>query len=503
MMTQSKSTFNSVLLLSGTMVIVKILSAIYRVPYQNVLGDEGLYAYQQVYPLVAIVSVVSLNALPSVMSSWMINRNQDTIAALFWWLQSICLSVSIILFLCSHTISELMGDAQLAPMMRMASIALIPLVFISMTRGYYQMKHQMNTIAVSQVIDQVLRVVVILIAIFLYVIMNISIYQAGTIAISGSIIGLSCVVIYFLTKSKPQWTLTFEISVKDVKNVMTMTFLYAISYLILILWQVVDSFTLIHLLQDTGYNFQESIKVKGIFDRGASLIQMGLIVTTTFSFVLIPLLTEQLQKKNLKLANEYANTSLKITVLFSMAASIGLINLLPILNTVFFKTNELVGTLSIFMLSVIFVTFIIMYTALLQVKAKRKILFLALVVGLALKLLCNYIFVIKFGILGASISTVFSLSIYTLVLHLAVIKQYDFRNMGKFIFKIVITLAVMSLFVQLVLLIPANSRVTSLIVLVFAGIIGVIVVVTGIIKLKILKNEEMKHLPLMDKIIKE
>lgn len=52
-MTQSKPIFNSVLLLTGTMVIVKILSAIYRVPYQNVLGDEGLYAYQQVYPLVA------------------------------------------------------------------------------------------------------------------------------------------------------------------------------------------------------------------------------------------------------------------------------------------------------------------------------------------------------------------------------------------------------------------------------------------------------------------
>ena len=43
------------LLLTITMVIVKSLSAIYRVPYQNILGDEGLYAYQQVYPLVAIV----------------------------------------------------------------------------------------------------------------------------------------------------------------------------------------------------------------------------------------------------------------------------------------------------------------------------------------------------------------------------------------------------------------------------------------------------------------
>jgi O-antigen/teichoic acid export membrane protein len=31
---------------------------------------------------------------------------------------------------------------------------------------------------------------------------------------------------------------------------------------------------------------------KGIYDRGASFIQIGLIVTTTFSFVLIPLLTD-------------------------------------------------------------------------------------------------------------------------------------------------------------------------------------------------------------------
>ena len=35
MMTQSKPIFNSVLLLTITMVIVKSLSAIYRVPYQK------------------------------------------------------------------------------------------------------------------------------------------------------------------------------------------------------------------------------------------------------------------------------------------------------------------------------------------------------------------------------------------------------------------------------------------------------------------------------------
>lgn len=133
-------------------------------------------------------------------------------------------------------------------------------------------------------------------------------------------------------KRKPRLRFSWEIKLSDTKNIVTMTILYAISYLILILWQIVDSFTLIHLLQENGYSFHESIKVKGVFDRGASLIQMGLIITTTFSFVLIPLLTEQLQKKNHQLVNEYANTSLKITVLFSMGCSIWLNELTTIIK---------------------------------------------------------------------------------------------------------------------------------------------------------------------------
>ena len=111
--------------------------------------------------------------------------------------------------------------------------------------------------------------------------------------------------------------------------------IYALSQLIVILWQVVDSFTVIHTLQVSGLSFDTAIRYKGIYDRGASFIQMGLIVTTTFSFVLIPLLTEAIHQRNQVLMNRYANASIKITVLISSAAGIGLINLLPLMNRVF------------------------------------------------------------------------------------------------------------------------------------------------------------------------
>ena len=57
--------FNGVVILTLALIIVKILSAIYRVPYQNVLGDTGLYAYQQIYPIVALGMILSMNAIPS------------------------------------------------------------------------------------------------------------------------------------------------------------------------------------------------------------------------------------------------------------------------------------------------------------------------------------------------------------------------------------------------------------------------------------------------------
>ena len=37
-------------------IIVKLLSAVYRVPFQNLVGDEGFYIYQQVYPFIGIIT---------------------------------------------------------------------------------------------------------------------------------------------------------------------------------------------------------------------------------------------------------------------------------------------------------------------------------------------------------------------------------------------------------------------------------------------------------------
>lgn len=173
--------------------------------------------------------------------------------------------------------------------------------------------------------------------------------------------------------------------------------IFALSQLIVILWQVVDSFTIIRLLQHSGIAFKEAIIQKGIYDRGASFIQMGLIVTTTFSFVLIPLLTQAIREHNQIHMNRYANASIKITVVISTAASIGLINLLPLMNVVFFKSNHLTLTLSIYMFTVICVSLIMMNISLLQVQTSIRPIIMGVIIGILSKIILNVI-LIPFGV---------------------------------------------------------------------------------------------------------
>ncbi|OZV87324.1 polysaccharide biosynthesis protein, partial [Streptococcus agalactiae] len=69
------------IVLSG--LVSKILAALYKIPYQNLVGDRGVYAYQQVYPLLAIISALSLTALPNVIASIAQKNSQKDLEILF------------------------------------------------------------------------------------------------------------------------------------------------------------------------------------------------------------------------------------------------------------------------------------------------------------------------------------------------------------------------------------------------------------------------------------
>ncbi|QLK85301.1 polysaccharide biosynthesis protein [Staphylococcus sp. 17KM0847] len=505
---KTKTAFNGVVVLTVALIMVKILSALYRVPYQNILGDAGLYAYQQVYPIVALGVVLSSNAIPSALTQMLDGQHATKfLMRRLWMVTEIIGSICcVMLFVGATEIARWMGDSQLTPMLRAASVSFLFIGALGLLRGYFQEKYEMTYPAYSQVLEQCIRVTMIGFVIAYAIHRDISIYQAGTWAILASTLGFVISTLFLWWRSERLSSPLLEGQAPSQSIAWRQFFIavviFAMSHLIVILWQVIDSFTIVNTLQHgVGYAFEAAIVQKGIYDRGASFIQMGLIVTTTFCFVLIPLLTDTKRRDAIKEMNNYANVSLKINLVISSASSIGLMNLLPLLNRVFFESNVLTVTLTVYMLTVIGVSLIMMYIAMLEVHHQFRLIAVAFIIGLVSKFVLNMVLIVQFEMLGASLATVGSLILFVIILYRGVIRFYTLEHLNQFYIKLSIALLVMTASVQLChYLIHSTSRLGGLVELIISAIVGLLAIGVILVKLSILEEKEWSYLPFGDRM---
>lgn len=68
---------------------------------------------------------------------------------------------------------------------------------------------------------------------------------------------------------------------------------------LLLLFQFIDSFTIFKSLLEAGFSKTDSMMLKGVYDRGQPLIQLGMVVGNSFSMASLPLLRKKVIKKRL------------------------------------------------------------------------------------------------------------------------------------------------------------------------------------------------------------
>ncbi len=54
--------------------VTKVLSAFYRIPYQNIAGDIGFYIYQQIYPFYGFCLILATYGFPVIISKMVAER---------------------------------------------------------------------------------------------------------------------------------------------------------------------------------------------------------------------------------------------------------------------------------------------------------------------------------------------------------------------------------------------------------------------------------------------
>lgn len=176
-----------------------------------------------------------------------------------------------------------------------------------------------------------------------------------------------------------------------------------------------DSVSFYTLLIGAGEQAESAKVLKGVYDRSIPLMQLGTVVTTSFSLSLIPIITAAKERGDLAFIQEKVKLAMKITLVIGFAAAIGLTCIIQPTNIMLFENSDGSDVLSILSLSILFSSLSITTASILQGLGQTLKPAIFVVFGGCLKLVLNYMLMPHFGVKGAAIATLIALVVIALL----------------------------------------------------------------------------------------
>jgi PST family polysaccharide transporter len=523
-----KDAISGAVILTVASFISKILSAIYKVPLQNWTGDEGFYVYQQVYPIYGTAVTLSLTGLPTFLSRIIVEQGSQAakrsiLKRYFWIITVFSLIIGFFLHIFAPQIADYMGDVNLAAMIQQVSYFFLFIPVLALARGYFQSTLYMEATAVSQVVEQFIRIGIILLAAYAYLRGQIDLYEMGSRAMSGSWIAATMASLILVLAyrrlsrqevSQAETDLPKQTNISTpilIKRLLTEGGLIIIVTSFMILLQLVDSFTVYRSLMEGGLAEETAMQMKGVYDRGQPIFQLGMVVliglTTSFTPILARTQTE-FYGKTQSILTQASQSLLKLTLIAASSITVGLVIVMPYLNYFLFEDFQGLPALRTYVLAILSMGAIqSLYTILQFTHSKRYFLF-CLFMGLLAKGMLNPFFVVRMGITGSSLSTNLSLILVLILIFAGLLYQnkkaiWEFilkKNVFSFLLKLgssllALGISALATAFSLSMFFSTENRLTALLIILGTALVGVWVFIYTLYRLEILTLREWLMLP--------
>ncbi|GAB7387210.1 oligosaccharide flippase family protein [Bacillaceae bacterium] len=456
-------------ILSVAALISKFLGLVYRMPYQNITGDAGLFVYTKVYPLYSTLLIIATAGFPIAISKIVSEKlavGDVSGARRVFRISSVVLSVTglivfSMLYFGAPVIARWMQDDMLVLPIRSVSFALLVVPVMAVMRGYFQGHQNMVPTAVSQVVEQLVRVATILLLAYWFMTHGGDIYKAGAGAVFGAFTGAvsSFVVLlyYWLRNKEAHGHVGADGFVREQEPagaLIARLFRYALPIcfgaLVLPLFQLTDSFTVTKMLLVKGMPFVEAREWEGAYNRGQPLVQFASFFATALSLSLVPSIAEAKAKGREDLIARRTELALRLTILTGLPASIGLAVVAEPVNITLYADDKGSLALSVLALTTIFSTIGITSAGILQGLGQVMLPAKNLLLGAIVKLACNVLLIPLFGITGAALATVLGYFVAALLNLFSIARHTQaVFSLREFLVKPFVSVAVMSAFVLL------------------------------------------------------
>lgn len=502
-----KSFVKGALILTVAAFVSKILSAFYRVPLQNFSGDLGFYIYQQIYPFVGMVMILSIYSFPSAISNLAtkIIKERGKLSLFSFYLPILIILfvinglIFLLLFYFAKPLSDMIGDRSLSVAFSTLSFAFLIIPIIALIRGVFQSYGEMKPTAYSQVADQFIRVLMIVLVSYIIYRKDWDIYligQYGALATIGGLLVSFIILIVFFIMFRPfslnrhfiPWTFY-------IRTLIVFGFVASLNHMVLLIIQLADVLTLIPSLVDYGYSFIDAQRLKGVFDRGQPLIQFGMVIGSSFALALIPAVANNaLHKKEVV-------DAFFISFYIASGATAGLIVLMPEVNMLLFKDTLETTSLRILVMAIFLCSIIITVNALLQSLGMMIKTAVYILLTFCLKVILNILTVPLLGLIGSALATIISLIVLFTISFFQLYRRIPTFNLFRFVKWRYFWLSMLSMVTYLLLFKIFihveffQSRFILLIYVLFLVITGAFIYLLMLIRLDVLSKEQLNVLP--------
>lgn len=495
--------------LTASNFISRLLGAAYIIPWYIWMGKHGAEAnglFTMGYNIYAWFLLISTAGVPVAVAKQVAKYNTKgqeehsfaMIRGFLKFMSLLGLVFAIIMYVLSPVFANLSGGGKdLIPVMQSLSWAVLIFPSMSVIRGFFQGHNNLKPYAISQIAEQVIRVIwMLLTAYFIMKVGSGNYVEAVTQSTFAAFIGMGAsllVLVYYLWKTgllqhiihRPE-----SDSQIDTKALLWDTIREAIPFIVtgsaIQLFQIIDQMTYSNVMSwFTSFTRSELLVQFSYFSANPNKITMILIaVATSIGGVGIPLLTENYVKGDFRAAGKLVQDNLTMLVAFLLPATIGAVAIAEPLYTVFYGKPDSLA-LGLFILAMLQTVILGLYTVLspmIQALFQNRKAILYFGYGVLVKLILQVPFIYLFKAYGPLLSTTIGLMIPIVLMYKEIHQVTHFNR--KTVFKRSLLTAILTLIMLLVVLVAGfilglvikpNGRVTSMIYVALIGGVGIVV----------------------------
>ncbi|MCC8105371.1 MAG: polysaccharide biosynthesis protein [Clostridiales bacterium] len=520
-------------ILAAAAIIAKIIGMLYRVPLQNILGNEGNGYYSTANEIYAILLMVSCFNMPLAVSRLVSVRVQrgEYRNAHRVFLCAVRFSmlvggvIALVTYVCAGLITKYLLSSELAVYgLRVLAPAIFISAILGTFRGYFQGFSNMVPTAFSQVVEQIVNAVVSLVCADIMFRYGESLAETqgndslaaawgaagGTFGTVASItVALIVVMIIYLSQAKNLRTRMrkdhtgVRESQADIYRELIVTIVPIIlSTVVYNITNVIDLGVFSNVLQGQGYTEEQTMTIWGIYSgQFRVLMNVPLALASSLSPSVVPSLTAAMEKRDKAEARRKVQTSIRFTMLLTIPCAAGLAALAEPIITMLFNnetgTPLSVGIMQIGSLMIIFYALSTLSTGILQGLGQMRQPLIHCCIALVIHLIVLYLLLTTFNlniyaVVGANILFAVIISV------LNAISIAQFLSYRQEIYRTFVVPAVVSIIMAAAAYIAymgCHLLMGNTVSTVIAVIVGVIVYGIGMVSFHGVTVEELAAMP--------